>query len=88
MIILVGALFGAILGLFFGDRSFEIGFKIGNLFVILVTLSLSFAILSKKNLMSNFGLILLAVLSGLLTLLGGGLLGLIPAAYLSTKKKA
>lgn len=88
LIILVGALFGVILGLFFGDRSFEIGLRIGNLFAILVTIILSFVILSKKNLMNNFGLILVAVLSGLLAFLGGGLLGLIPAAYLSTKKKA
>lgn len=85
LIIVVGAILGGTLGLAFGEQSFELGLRVGNIIAILVALGLSFMILSKKGLMNDFGMILLALLSGLLAFIGGGLLGLIPAAYLSTK---
>ncbi|MCH7640638.1 hypothetical protein IID22_00345 [Patescibacteria group bacterium] len=76
---------GVLAGLALGEASYEIGFRYGNILAILVTLGLSFTILSKKNLLSSFGYILLALFSGILAFLGGGLLGLIPVAYLTTK---
>jgi len=84
-IVVVGAILGGVLGLVLGEESFEIGLRVGNILAILATLALSFLILSKKKMMNNFGLILLALLSGLLAFIGGGLLGLIPTAYLTTK---
>jgi len=86
LIVVVGALAGALFGLASGQENFELGLRIGNIIGILASLGLSFAVLSKKGLMNNFGLLLLALLSGLLAFIGGGLLGLIPAAYLTTKK--
>ena len=85
LIIIVGGLIGALAGLVIGEGSFEIGLRFGNIVAILTVLGLSFAILKKKNLLNNFGYILLALVSGILAFLGGGLLGLIPAAYLTTK---
>lgn len=85
LIIIVGALVGGMVGLAFGDESFELGLRVGNFIAVLIVLGVSFAILNKKKLMNNFGLILLALASGLFAYLGGGLLGLLPAAYLSTK---
>jgi len=85
LIVVVGAIFGGILGLALGEESFEIGLRVGNIIAILASLVLSFLILSKKKQMNNFGMILLALLSGLLAFIGGGLLGLIPSAYLTTK---
>jgi len=85
LIMLLGGLLGGIMGLVMGGGSFELGLRLGNLTAVLVVLGLSFAVLAKKNLMGNFGMILVAVVSGLLAFLGGGLLGLIPTAYLTTK---
>ena len=85
LIVVVGAILGGILGLVLGEESFEIGLRVGNILAILATLGLSFLILSKKKMMNNFGMILLALLSGLLAFVGGGLLGLIPTAYFTTK---
>lgn len=85
VIVLVAGLLGGVIGLAFGDKGVEAGLRFGNIIAIVVSLGLSFAILSKKKLMSNFGLILVALASGVFAFFGGGLLGLIPAAYLSTK---
>ena len=85
LIVLVGAVVGAVFGLISGNGNLELGLRVGNIMAILLALGLSFAILSKKKLTDNFGLILVALLSGLLAFVGGGILGLIPAAYLSTK---
>ena len=87
LIVVVGALAGGLFGLASGQENFELGLRIGNIIGILASLGLSFAVLSKKGLMNNFGLLLLALLSGLLAFIGGGLLGLIPASYLTTKLK-
>lgn len=68
------------------SEGFNLGLRIGPFVAAVVTLVLSFLILSKKRLMSNFGLILLAIVTGILGFWGGGLLGLIPTAYLTTRK--
>lgn len=85
LIVLVGGIVGAVTGLASGSQSYELGVRVGNIVAILLVLGVSFAILSKKKLMNNFGLVLLALLSGLLAFAGGSVLGLIPTAYLSTK---
>jgi len=85
LIVIVGALIGGIMGLVAGESSIEFGMRFGGLVAVIISLVLSFLILSKKKLTKNFGMILVALLSGVLAFFGGGLLGLIPVAYLSTK---
>jgi len=85
LIALVAGIMGAVIGLAIGSGDFETGFRFGNLIAIVSVIGLSFLILKSKNLMGNFALILVALLSGVLAYFGGGLLGLIPAAYLSTR---
>ncbi len=83
--IILGTLIATVLGLIFNRTSFGFGLRIGTFTAIVVSVGLSFMIIKRKNLTSNFVYILLALLSGLLALLGGGVLGLIPTAYLSTR---
>ena len=84
-IILISSIAGGLGGLTGGVDSFGGGVRIGNIIAIIASLSLSFLILYKKNILSNVVFIVVALLSGVLAFLGGGLLGLIPAAFLSTK---
>lgn len=76
---------GGGLGIATGNNTFDYGYKVGNVVAIVSCLLLSFVILNKKNLLSNFGFVLVALLSGVVAMFGGGLLGLIPTAYLSTR---
>jgi len=80
---LVGALAGVVMG--GGDSVYEIAVRIGTLFAIIVCVVLSFTILQKKRLMGNLGYVAVAVSSGILAIFGGALLGLVPAAFLSTR---
>ena len=82
LLIITSAVAGGIVGLLGGG--FEVGLKAGNLIAILVCLGLSFQILSAKKSIS-FGNVLLALLAGILAIVGGGLLGLIPVSFLTTK---
>ncbi len=76
-----GAMFGAI-----ANKDFYESIIIGARFAVFFCLALCFIVLFKKNLLNNFGLILLAILSGTGAYLYGTLLGLIPVAYFTTKK--
>jgi hypothetical protein len=64
---------------------YNLGLIIGNIVAIVVSLGVSFLILKEKNLLGNFSFVLLAFFSGVLAIFLGGLGGLIPAAYLTTK---
>jgi len=83
--IILGTLIATVLGLLINQSSFGFGLRIGTFTAIVMSAGLSFLIVKNKNLSSNFLFILIALLSGLLALLGGGILGLIPTAYLSTR---
>jgi RsiW-degrading membrane proteinase PrsW (M82 family) len=61
--------------------------RIGTSVAIACSLLLSFFVLSHKKLNDSFGFILLSLLSGLIATFGGGLLGLIIPAVLTTKDK-
>lgn len=80
LVTLLSALAGALFG---GD--FQSGWQLGTKVAVIVSTLLSFILLFKRKLIGNFGYILLAILAGILAYFGGGLLGLIPAAYISTK---
>ncbi len=75
-------LIGDILGFLDGDNAYTAGW-IGSIIFCLI---LSFGILFKKKLLTT-GFVLVAILSGFFAFLGGGLLGLIPIAYLTTINK-
>ena len=85
VIILVSVLSAVLFGLITGSNDFSSGTKIGNIIAIIITLLLAFFILKSKNLFGNFLYLALALISGLLAFFGGGLLGLILVAYLSTR---
>ena len=85
LIIVSAGLLGGVIGLVMGEEGIAVGMRVGNLIAVFMCLAVSFVLLSKKKLTGNFGLILLALLSGVLAFLGGGILGLIPAAYITTK---
>tara|TARA_Y100000310_G_scaffold214352_1_gene215279 strand:- start:343 stop:654 length:312 start_codon:yes stop_codon:yes gene_type:complete len=66
-------------------QGYEYGVKVGTWVAVIVSLLLVGVILQKKNLLRGFGYILLLLLSGILAFFAGGLVGLIPIAYLTTK---
>ncbi|HPW89969.1 MAG TPA: hypothetical protein PLJ40_00930 [Paludibacteraceae bacterium] len=82
MVMVVAGVLAAILGVIVqSNDTFNLGVKIGTTVAIIASLGISFWILKEKKLLSNFGLILLAVFIG-------GIGGLIPAAYLTTRPAA
>ena len=95
--LLLGIILGAIIGALYASFSLEssadftegyiAGQKAGAVVAIAYPLVLSYLVLSKKKLLGNFGYLLLGLLSAILAIFGGALLGLVPAAYLTTKKK-
>lgn len=86
LIILLATLFGGLMGLLADLDSFKFGMSVGNIVAIVMAIGISILILKKKNLLGNFGFIVLVLLSGLLAFFGGSLLGLIPAAFLTTRE--
>lgn len=89
-IIFLAAVAGAITGAILGSQgdsaaNFQLGLRIGSIVGIVGPLILSFLVLYRKNLHTNFGLLLIAFLSAVLGVFGGALLGLIPTAFLTTK---
>src|SRR6185369_1445080 len=65
------------------EEGFNHGVKVGTYVAALCSLIIPFIILKKKNLLSNFPLILLALVSGICGYLGGGIFGLIIPAFLT-----
>jgi len=85
LIIIFGVFLAFGLSAIVQNNTYNFGLIIGNVVAIVFSLGVSFLILKEKNLLGNFGFILLALLSGLLAIFLGGFGGLIPAAYLTTK---
>ncbi len=84
--VLLGALIGGVMGAIFGDIIEQTAFKVGGLMSVALTLGLGSAILNKKKLNNETNLWLVVLAGGVLALFGGGILGLVPVAYLTTKK--
>ena len=88
--ILTGALSGGILGLFSSADSVQTGISagvcIGAIIAVVLSVSVPLLVLYEKGLLNNFLYIMLVILSGLLALFVDGLGGLIPAAFLTTRK--
>ena len=85
LVMIVGAVLGGTLGVAMQNDTFDFGLRVGNVIAVIVSSGVSFLILKEKKLLNSFGFILLALLAGLLALFIGGLGGLIPAAYLTTR---
>lgn len=90
--LILGAIFGLLGGIFLArgntdSAAYTAGVQGGMLVAIFYPIVISFLVLRGKKLTGNFSYILLAVLSGILGYFGGALLGLIPAAYLTTRNK-
>lgn len=85
LLIIVSVILGAVFGLATGQESFEVGVTFGTIVAVAFSLAISFLVLYKKNLYSDFRFIIVALLSGLLAIIGGGLLGLLPTAFLTTR---
>jgi hypothetical protein len=87
--LLLAVLFIFLLGMISGVVGLNFdndGLVVGALIILVEVLVLSVLILKAKNLYKNFTYILLSLLSCLLAILGGGLLGLIIPAYFTTLK--
>jgi len=67
------------------QETLQTGHKIGLVFSVILCPLISFVILAKKKLLNNVFYIIVALLSGLLALPLGAILGLIPAAFLTTR---
>ena len=86
--LLMGMLAGGLAGFLLGgpSASYEEGQLIGWYFSVVVCLILSFIVLYQKGRLNEFGLVLLALLSGIGAALLGAMLGLVFTAYLTTKE--
>ena len=85
LILLVSFVIGYIGGSI-GLMDYDSAYFSGWMGSIIFCFVLSFGILFKKKMLKS-GFVLMAIFSGILAVLGGGLLGLIPTAYLTTIKK-
>lgn len=85
LIVIAAALLGGLFGVVAGNNSFDAGVNVGTYLAVIFSVTISFAILYKKKLIGNFVYLIIAIAAGVLALFGGGLLGIIPAAFLSTK---
>ena len=86
-IIILGALVGGTSAVMVhhDEGAYDLGVRVGAVVAVIVSVTLPLLILRAKKIFS-FGGLLLVLLSGLLALFIGGIGGLIPAAYLTTKK--
>lgn len=87
--VVLGGLAGGVFSILTSDLtvagSYLSGVRIGAVLAVVVSTSLAFVVVSKKQRLSNFLYLILIVLSGILALLAGGLAGLIIPAFLTTR---
>ena len=83
--LIVIVVLGYVLALIGIIESYDDGFAVGNIGAILISTLLAYFVAKSKYLLGSFLIIFLIILSGLLAIIGGLLLGLIPVAYITTK---
>jgi hypothetical protein len=87
LIMISGALLAGALAIIINEPdNFELGLRVGSITAMVITLGVAFLVLKAKKLLGNFGYILLVLLAGILAIFAGGLGGLIPVSYLTTRK--
>ncbi len=69
------------------EEGFQEGTVIGTKLAPIAVLVVAGLVLRGKNLYRDYKYILLTVLAGLVSILGGAILGLIPVAYMTTRPK-
>ncbi len=77
-------LIAVVVALTTGTTSYDAGFRIGETSAIVLVITFSLVVVNAKK-SWTFSNILLVLLSGILAFFGGGLLGLVPTAYLTTR---
>ena len=82
---IIAAIVGATVSLTKTGSFFNFGISVGSTVAIINCFGLSLLISKEKGLLGNLGVIMLVILSGLLAMFAGGLGGLIPTTYLSTR---
>jgi hypothetical protein len=85
LFLLLVMLLGAVAGILFG-AGYEDGVKLGWVFAIVACPVLSVAVLVQKKQMGSIFYVFIAILSGFCALFVGSLLGLVPVAFLTTRK--
>ena len=86
MLLVCGFLVGFVWAIVTGINDFAVSVRVGQVLGVIAVLTLSFLVLKNKKLIGEFKYILLLLLSGVLAIFGGGLIGLILVAYLTTQK--
>jgi hypothetical protein len=85
LLMIVAVLSAAMLAVAMQNDAFDFGLKVGSVTAVIFCLGVSFLILKEKELLRSFGFVLLAIIAGMVTLYYGGIVGLIPVAYLTTR---
>lgn len=85
--VFLGTIIAALLGAILAGNSYSSGLVLGQKFAILFTIFMALYILKSKNQLQNFSFLIITLFSGLLAVVGGLLLGMLPVAYLTTKAK-
>jgi hypothetical protein len=85
--VLICGIVGGLSGIFLNARNYSSGFseglRWGGITAVLFSLAVGLQMAKEKN--AGFSGYLLAISGGVLAVIGGGLLGLVPVAYLSTR---
>ncbi len=88
--LIIAMMLGMVLGALWGGgqgsfaQGFQKGVRAGQIIAVIYSLGLALLILIKKQILGGAKNLFLALLAGILAALSGGLLGLVPAAYLTT----
>lgn len=82
--LLVGLLVNPTMGLVGVPVNDTLALTVGTSLATVACLALGLAIVEVKGLLGQFWLLIIAILGGLLAIPGGGFLGLIPVAFLTT----
>jgi hypothetical protein len=87
LIIITAGLIAGIIGTAVNNNTFQFGARIGQISAVIACIALGLVIIKKKQLTNNPMYLILALVAGLIAYFAGGLLGLIPVAYLTTRDK-
>lgn len=85
LVILLSAVMGGVAGVASPSNGFEAGVRIGTVIAMIVSLSLSFAVLTRRGLSRHPGYLVLALASAAGAWFLGGLLGVLVPAFLTTR---
>lgn len=83
--VLIGAFVGAITAFVYPEKAtYNDIFRIGVILSVVLSILISFISIYEKDRFDHFGMLILAILSGILSIFAGGFGGLIPIAIMTT----